>query len=120
MLIEAITIIRLSIGAMGLWLNTERVVIRFLSASKITPINGVHITPALNLLPGSLFSTGERNHAYVRTTPSLRKKIVSYVEGVVSSERGVATNPDGRGHFLYFLFDPVRNNPVSDFHFVIE
>ena len=57
---------------------------------------------------------------FVKSFPSLRRKIVSYAEGFISTKKGLVSEPDESGHFLYFLFDPVLKNPVSDFHFVEE
>ena len=62
----------------------------------------------------SVFDTRDNLLNFKETVNSLRKYNV-IAKGVVDKNKGCVGVFEENGHYQYFLYDPVDNNPISDF-----
>lgn len=64
----------------------------------------------------SVLESLEDAKMYRLTIPSLRNGVLS--KGPILNKRGLVGQTNGKGHFDYYLFDPINNSPCDDFTYV--
>ena len=66
----------------------------------------------------SVLNTYDKAVKYRETINSLRKKSpFCFAEGKVNENKGRISVSDENGHYEYFLYDPIDNNPCCDFEY---
>ena len=68
----------------------------------------------------SLFDTEENIKNFVNSINGLRKSVKYIAKGKIDSKKGITDKKDNHGHFQFYLFDPIKMNPASDFEYHIQ
>ncbi|MCR5309253.1 MAG: hypothetical protein K6E21_04000 [Bacilli bacterium] len=68
----------------------------------------------------SVLETFSQLKDFLEAVPSLRKPPKFNACGYINSCKGCVSYPENNGHFQYFLYDPINNNPRCDFNICEE
>ena len=68
----------------------------------------------------SLLDNYNLTKQFIELCPAFRNKSCTIAKGIVNEKKGVIGSFENNGHFQFYLFDPVNNNPVSDFKYYNE